>query len=373
MRARQHSACRTLRGSRRRPHAHARALTRGMRAPGGAAVPRRVPPAPRVPPHLECQQQQERLHRVEAPVHEVAHEQVVGLRAVAAHLEQLHEVVELAMDVPTCGRGARQQRGGCRGECLAAPQAPFLLPRCSPIRHHSHTVTGESTRCTLDSSTSTSRARWHSCFTSCSFSGSHFFRCSIHLRLWWRHAAAMGRWWRLAAPPHGTSTPLAAVPCCLPQPACLPCYAAPAPVQIRLAGHAARSNVQEAARGGTPCCWPAAAAHIAGSNQASRHQAGVGVGIWVCVRSSRHARTRSRGSRVANVHCFLGAAVLPGCHASPGTTALRGLTTGVQVARAGAAAHAGARRPWAAAAAAAAWPLVAGPHTAAAGAAAGGA
>ncbi len=49
------------------------------------------------------------------------------------------------------------------------------------LQAHSHTVTGASTRCTLDSSTKTSRALWHSCLTSLSLRGSHFFSCSIHL------------------------------------------------------------------------------------------------------------------------------------------------------------------------------------------------
>ena len=53
---------------------------------------------------LQREQQQEGLDAVVAAVHEVAHEQVVGLRAVAADLEQLHEVVELPMDVAACAR-----------------------------------------------------------------------------------------------------------------------------------------------------------------------------------------------------------------------------------------------------------------------------
>jgi hypothetical protein len=53
-------------------------------------------------PHLECQQQQEGFYAVEAPVHEVPHEEVVGLGAVTPNLEQLHQVIELTMDVATC-------------------------------------------------------------------------------------------------------------------------------------------------------------------------------------------------------------------------------------------------------------------------------
>ena len=57
-------------------------------------------------PHFESQQQQERLDRVEAPVHEVPHEEVVGSRTVVAHFEQLHQVVELPVDVAADGDGS---------------------------------------------------------------------------------------------------------------------------------------------------------------------------------------------------------------------------------------------------------------------------
>ena len=50
--------------------------------------------------HLEREQQQERLDAVEAAVDKVAHEEVVRVGHVAAHLEQLLQVVELAVDVP---------------------------------------------------------------------------------------------------------------------------------------------------------------------------------------------------------------------------------------------------------------------------------
>ena len=52
--------------------------------------------------HLEAQEKQEGLDAIEASVHKVAHEQVVGLRAVPADLEELQKVVKLAMDVSTC-------------------------------------------------------------------------------------------------------------------------------------------------------------------------------------------------------------------------------------------------------------------------------
>lgn len=51
-------------------------------------------------PHFQRQQQQERLHRVEAPVDEVPHEEIVRVWAVPSHFEQLLQVVELTMDVP---------------------------------------------------------------------------------------------------------------------------------------------------------------------------------------------------------------------------------------------------------------------------------
>lgn len=48
---------------------------------------------------LECHQQGHSLDRVVATVHIVAHEQIVGVRRIAANAEQLHQVVELAVDV----------------------------------------------------------------------------------------------------------------------------------------------------------------------------------------------------------------------------------------------------------------------------------
>ena len=51
---------------------------------------------------LECKEKQKGLYAIEAPVHKVAHEEVVGLRAVSTVLEELQQVVELAMDVATC-------------------------------------------------------------------------------------------------------------------------------------------------------------------------------------------------------------------------------------------------------------------------------
>ena len=51
--------------------------------------------------NLERNEQQEGLDRVRAAINEVTHEQVVGVRALAADLEQFLQVIELAMDVTT--------------------------------------------------------------------------------------------------------------------------------------------------------------------------------------------------------------------------------------------------------------------------------
>ena len=49
--------------------------------------------------HLESQQEQERLDRVVASIDEITHEQVVGVGALASNLEELHQVVELSVNV----------------------------------------------------------------------------------------------------------------------------------------------------------------------------------------------------------------------------------------------------------------------------------
>ncbi len=49
---------------------------------------------------FEAEEKQEGFQRVEATVNEVPHEEVVGVRHVAAHSEELHQVVELAVYVP---------------------------------------------------------------------------------------------------------------------------------------------------------------------------------------------------------------------------------------------------------------------------------
>lgn len=67
--------------------------------------------------HLEREQQQERLDAVEAAVDKVAHEEVVGVRHVAADLEELLQVVELAVDVATDLAGAWRSQPRGRARC----------------------------------------------------------------------------------------------------------------------------------------------------------------------------------------------------------------------------------------------------------------
>lgn len=55
--------------------------------------------------HFEAEEEEEAFERVEAAVDEVAHEEVVCVGDVTADAEQLHEVVELAVDVAAYGDG----------------------------------------------------------------------------------------------------------------------------------------------------------------------------------------------------------------------------------------------------------------------------
>lgn len=50
-------------------------------------------------PHLQSQQKQERFHTVVATVDEVTEKQVVGVGALASNLEQLNQIVELAVNI----------------------------------------------------------------------------------------------------------------------------------------------------------------------------------------------------------------------------------------------------------------------------------
>ena len=49
---------------------------------------------------LESQEEADSLHAVVAAVHVVPHEEVVGVRGLATDAEQLHQVVELTMNIP---------------------------------------------------------------------------------------------------------------------------------------------------------------------------------------------------------------------------------------------------------------------------------
>ena len=65
-----------------------------------------VPPYQRDPirvPDFQAEQQQEALQRVEPPVHEVAHEQIVRIWDISPNPKQLHEVMELSVNVPAYG------------------------------------------------------------------------------------------------------------------------------------------------------------------------------------------------------------------------------------------------------------------------------
>ena len=53
--------------------------------------------------HLEANEERNCLNRVVAAVDVVAGEEVIGLRRIAANLEELHEVVELAVNVTADG------------------------------------------------------------------------------------------------------------------------------------------------------------------------------------------------------------------------------------------------------------------------------
>ena len=56
--------------------------------------------------HFETDEQRDRLDTVVAAVNVVPHEQIVSIRTAPTNLEQLHEVVELAVDVAADGHWA---------------------------------------------------------------------------------------------------------------------------------------------------------------------------------------------------------------------------------------------------------------------------
>jgi len=54
---------------------------------------------------FEGDEESDGLHRIVASIHVIAHEQVIRIRTLTAYLEQLHEVVKLAMDIAADGDG----------------------------------------------------------------------------------------------------------------------------------------------------------------------------------------------------------------------------------------------------------------------------
>merc|ERR1740121_2325304 len=52
-------------------------------------------------PHFQRKQQQKCLHAVETAVHKITHEEIVRVWAIPSNLEQLHQVIELPMNVTT--------------------------------------------------------------------------------------------------------------------------------------------------------------------------------------------------------------------------------------------------------------------------------
>lgn len=56
--------------------------------------------------NLQGYEQGDRLHRIISTIYIVAHEEVVGIRVRASDPEQLHQVVELTVDVTTHRYGA---------------------------------------------------------------------------------------------------------------------------------------------------------------------------------------------------------------------------------------------------------------------------
>lgn len=71
--------------------------------------------------YLEGHKKKEGLNRVEASIHKIAQEKIVCLRAIASNLEELFQIVELAMDVTTNLRQKKETqaiwgRGSSMGE-----------------------------------------------------------------------------------------------------------------------------------------------------------------------------------------------------------------------------------------------------------------
>jgi len=154
-------------------------------------------------PDLEGHEEQEGLDAVEATVHEVTHEEVVGLGALSSHIEELNQVVELTVNVSANlfdHVRKEKKRKKISKNHLGVHFSVHLYPVKKPLKpQHSMrsgfsnkgglekkrrkeeekvakeelTVTGESTDCTLLSSIKISRARLHKSLTCFSLISSH--------------------------------------------------------------------------------------------------------------------------------------------------------------------------------------------------------
>ena len=55
---------------------------------------------------FESEEEKESFDAIKSSVHEISHEEVVGLGTLSAHFEQLHQIIELAMNITTDGQGS---------------------------------------------------------------------------------------------------------------------------------------------------------------------------------------------------------------------------------------------------------------------------
>jgi hypothetical protein len=55
--------------------------------------------------NFECKEKKECFDAIESSINEIAEEEVISFRAFSAYFEQLHQIVELAVDVATNLKG----------------------------------------------------------------------------------------------------------------------------------------------------------------------------------------------------------------------------------------------------------------------------
>lgn len=81
-------------------------------------------------PDFQTEKEEERFEGVEAPVDEVAHEEVIGIWYVATDTKKFHEVVELAMYITT------DRDGGIDGDYIAFldQELTSLVAKLSDLR-----------------------------------------------------------------------------------------------------------------------------------------------------------------------------------------------------------------------------------------------